>query len=148
MNSSEYNKQYYQKNKEKRKRQTSIWAKENRDKKNLSHKKWRLANLEKDAAARAEKRARKLKATPLWVDEDEKFLISEVYALAKLRTKATGVQWEVDHIVPLQGTIVCGLHTLVNLQLLPKSLNCKKHNHWDVETSSSFFTPDQRSFSR
>jgi hypothetical protein len=72
--------------------------------------------------------ATKRGATPLWFD---KVLVEEAYHLAQLRTKATGFVWHVDHIVPLQSPIVCGLHTIENLQVIPGALNLAKSNrHW------------------
>ena len=47
---------------------------------------------------------------------------------AMQRTKAIGFQWHVDHIVPLQSPIVCGLHTIENLQVIPGALNLAKGN--------------------
>lgn len=42
--------------------------------------------------------------------------------------KQFGRKVHVDHIVPLKGTLVCGLHCGDNMQLLTDSLNSKKHN--------------------
>ncbi len=75
---------------------------------------------------------RKLNALPAWVKEPELWLIKEFYHLAKLRTKATGFRWSVDHIIPLQGKLVCGLHVPTNLQVIPGKLNSQKHNSFEV----------------
>ena len=60
--------------------------------------------------------------------------MEEIYDLAARKTalKTGGVdRWEVDHIVPLQSPIVCGLHVEHNLQVIPASKNRSKHNrHW------------------
>ncbi len=70
-------------------------------------------------------------STPTWLDEDDFWWINEVYELAALRTQATGIDWHVDHIVPLQGRKVCGLHVPWNLQVITASENSKKGNKFE-----------------
>lgn len=65
---------------------------------------------------------------PSWVDAEEKWLIKEVYQLASFRSSVLGFPWHVDHVIPLQGTTVSGLHTLSNLQVIPAVENIKKRN--------------------
>ena len=76
----------------------------------------------------AKRRAARLQRTPKWVDSEEIWLIKEVYKLAADRTRLHGFSWHVDHIVPLQGKLVSGLHTVNNLQVIPWLENQKKHN--------------------
>lgn len=59
--------------------------------------------------------------------------IAELYEDATL-LKITGVSWHVDHIIPLKHPLVCGLHVLDNLQLLPAIENIRKNNKFDVES--------------
>lgn len=73
----------------------------------------------------AERRARELKATPAWVDLAK---IRDCYAEAKRLTLQTGVKHVVDHIVPLKGRNVCGLHVAENLQVIPEKENLRKFN--------------------
>lgn len=75
----------------------------------------------------ARRRAAELQATPAWTNH---IAVGEFYALAALKTKLTGEQWHVDHIVPLQNKKVCGLHTHYNLQVLLGSDNKSKGNHY------------------
>jgi len=63
-------------------------------------------------------------------DEDDLWLIEEIYHLAALRTKMFGFQWHVDHIVPLQGKTVSGLHVPKNLRVIPWLENVKKGNKY------------------
>jgi 5-methylcytosine-specific restriction endonuclease McrA len=89
--------------------------------------KWRQANLAKDAANTARRKAAKLKACPSWVDMGE---IEKFYVEARRLTEITGIEHEVDHIHPLQGKTLCGLHVPWNLQVITKSANSRKKNHW------------------
>lgn len=73
----------------------------------------------------AKRRAQKLNATPAWADMDA---ITAVYEEAKRLTLETGVQHEVDHIVPLVHPLVCGLHVEWNLQILTWTANRSKSN--------------------
>lgn len=68
--------------------------------------------------------------------EDRK-LIREVYNKCRQMTNETGIKYEVDHIIPLSHSMVCGLHVFCNLQILTACENNKKFNHyitdWDLE---------------
>ena len=72
-------------------------------------------------------------ATPKWVDSEELWLIKEAYALAALRTKQFGFSWHVDHIIPLQGKLVSGLHVISNMRVIPGITNIQKKNRYEVE---------------
>ncbi|MCK9371202.1 hypothetical protein M0R04_14920 [Candidatus Dojkabacteria bacterium] len=70
-------------------------------------------------------RALKLQATPIWY---EKTKVELIYTKAKEWSKILGCDLQVDHIVPLNSKLVCGLHCWSNLQLLDKPLNGSKRN--------------------
>lgn len=71
------------------------------------------------------RRAYKLRATPSWYERDKVLL---VYNMAKKLGNQLGIVFHVDHIVPLRGKTVCGLHCHANLQLLCKEENLIKRN--------------------
>lgn len=80
-------------------------------------------------AARAMLRiAAKLQRTPSWLTNDDLWMIKETYDLARKRSVATQIKWEVDHIIPLRGAAVSGLHVPWNLQVIPRRLNRTKGN--------------------
>lgn len=80
-------------------------------------------------AISARRRATKTNATPPWADQQE---IRAVYRKAKEIERATGQKMHVDHVVPLRGETVTGLHTAENLQVIPAKENIKKSNKWVV----------------
>lgn len=136
-------KDYYQANREKILKQKKEYHAKNREKRLAQMREWRKNNKEYilqynaerlddvrplDTKREAKRRARKLQATPLWLNEDDDFMFNEIYEMAKIRTEDTGVQHHVDHIVPLQGKNVSGLHVWWNLQLLPATENLRKSN--------------------
>jgi hypothetical protein len=55
---------------------------------------------------------------------------SEHAAIADLRKLAKWLQLEIDHIVPITGKYVCGLHVIDNIQLITKEQNRAKSNHF------------------
>lgn len=63
-------------------------------------------------------------ATPSWADHDAMELL---YIEARGLTATTGIKHEVDHIIPLQGKKVCGLHVPWNLRVITKAANARKH---------------------
>lgn len=72
--------------------------------------------------------AAKLQRTPKWLSEDDHWMIEQAYDIAVKRTKATGVMFHVDHIVPLQGAAVSGLHVPWNMQVITEVANKRKGN--------------------
>ena len=89
---------------------------------NLDSAKYIKNNRDKYNAYLAKYRAKKLSATPKWLSKSQ-FLEIEAYY-----TKAKSLGLEVDHIIPLQGDNVCGLHVPWNLQLLTRQENASKSN--------------------
>jgi hypothetical protein len=80
----------------------------------------------------AKRRAAKLQRTPKWLTQDDLWIIQEAYKLAAIRTKMFGFAWHVDHIIPLQGDTVSGLHVPTNVQVIPWIDNIQKSNKLDV----------------
>ena len=91
---------------------------------------YRDSNPAKIYAANAKMYAARLQRTPTWFDV-EKEQIAKLYKEAH-EFRNTGIDVHVDHIIPLQGKLVSGLHTLANLQILKAAENLSKHNSFEL----------------
>ena len=146
--------QWQKDNPEKVKAKGRAYREANREIVNAKHRAWRKANPEKSYALTADWRARnatKVKATksqwrkrqvaevneaqmrryaakrqrtPKWADREK---ILDVYRLCA-RFRKLGCDFEVDHVIPLQGKNVCGLHVHNNLEIIEARTNRSKSN--------------------
>lgn len=119
--SSEDSAAYYRNHKEKEKARCKAYRQKNADRYRELERLNNAAKVAKNAA----RRARKLNATPLWLTEEQR---KEMQLFYKRCPKG----YHVDHIIPLNGKFVCGLHVPQNLQYLTAEENLKKgNNHSD-----------------
>jgi len=116
-------KAYYQANKEAGTTYRKAYYQANKEGVAACIKTWRKANPHVVSALVAKRRCSKLQRTPAWAKGDPR--IKEIYRQAKL--------WgmHVDHVIPLQGKLVSGLHCWENLQLMHGSENSSKGNHFE-----------------
>ncbi|MBR8303725.1 hypothetical protein KDW49_23730 [Burkholderia dolosa] len=77
----------------------------------------------------ARRRARERRATPPWLSPLQRTMIAILYAQAETLTRDTGVLHVVDHIVPLDGKLVCGLHVPWNMRVTHWRENAVKAWH-------------------
>lgn len=70
--------------------------------------------------------------TPSWLTTEDLWVLEEAYELAAKRTQLFGFSWQVDHIIPLHGTLVSGLHVPQNVQVIPAVVNKSKSNRYAV----------------
>jgi len=77
------------------------------------------------------RKAAKLQRTPLWADHHR---IQQIYDMSANLTLVDGIQYHVDHIIPLQGKLVCGLHVHRNMRVIQGRLNESKSNRFDSES--------------
>ena len=93
---------------------------------------YRSENSSKINNGTAIRRAIKLNRTPSWLTNDDKRIIKDMYGIASRVSKETGIKYHVDHVIPLQGELVSGLHIPINLQLLTAKANLTKGNYFAV----------------
>ena len=130
-------KSWYERNKELVKERAAAWAKANPERvkavkrKNKATRKDTIrAEYERNKpnyfARAASRRVNVKQATPLWADKEQ---IAEIYLIAsKLNGFFTKPVVHVDHIVPLNSKLVCGLHTPANLEIISAKANLSKGN--------------------
>lgn len=121
----ESNKRYRERNKKYLDQKHKEYVKNNPEKVREAKKKYEEKNPHIRAKIKTKRRQKERKAVPEWADHKK---INEVYKKAKWLESLTGLKYHVDHIVPIQGKNVCGLHVWANLQILEASLNCSKGN--------------------
>lgn len=142
----EYAKKYAEQNKDRLAKARLVWQRANKEYLYAMGKLYREANPEKTKAVYREskkrrrakataderaRQARKINAQPKWVD---KLALQAIYEQCARVSDMIGIKYHVDHIVPLQGKTVCGLHVPWNLQIIPAWLNMRKGNRLESGT--------------
>lgn len=97
------------------------WAKDHPDRCGL----WAKNNPEKRRAISGRRYAKKKMAMVPWADAEK---IAAIYAEAERMTRETGIPHEVDHIYPIGGKTVMGLHHQDNLRVITRFENRSKGN--------------------
>lgn len=143
-----YNKQYYASHREEMNASSKQWRDDNKLRCKELMKKWYAennnrwknhvkeygkANRGKTNALSKKYKTQKCNATPKWLTKEQFQEIEKIYIEAARLTKISGVQMHVDHIVPLNGKNVSGLHVPWNLQILSASDNLKKRNKMEIK---------------
>lgn len=123
-----YHKDNYQLIKEKRSEYLKQYYVDNKEKQQEKGRSWRKNNPDLNAAKEARRRSRKLQRTPSWMTKEEESKIKSIYKMCRAISKKTGIPHHVDHIIPLQGKLVSGLHTISNLQIITQTENIRKYN--------------------
>jgi hypothetical protein len=125
-------KRYRETNKETIKQNNEKWLNtgNNRERMNQKAKEWRQANPGKTRSYVRNRQAAQMQRTPKWLTHEDFSKIEMMYAKAKMLEVETGIQHHVDHIIPMRGKYVSGLHVPDNLQILTANDNVRKSNRY------------------
>lgn len=125
-NNREASAKWREANREREKTRTLAAYHANKGRHAARRKAWAKANPDRRAASENRRRAAKLKATPIWADQER---IALLYKEAQEKNQ-DGQPHHMDHIVPLKSKYVCGLHCEANLQVIPGADNISKGNRY------------------
>ena len=127
------------------------WAASKPDFVNASNRSYRKANPQKAKqfreahyarnkpvfSALSKKRKAHIKtATPPWLSKAHEAEVVAMYQFSQFMSRITGSEYHVDHIVPLRGDLVSGLHAPWNLQVIPATENLFKSNKFSTKESA------------
>lgn len=129
---SKRNAEWVKNNPEKKAAINKASAERNRDKRNEQCRAYKKRHKGQVNARNSFRRASLQQATPPWLTQEQKQDIKSLYVLAQKFENMFGLEYHVDHIIPLNGENVCGLHVPWNLQILESKMNLKKSNKTDA----------------
>lgn len=103
------------------------------DKARVSKRKYKYttSGRVKQLALTRKRQLAKIHRTPSWLTKDDFDLIEMFYQRSAYMTEVTGIDWHVDHIIPLQAESISGLHVPSNLRIIPGRENEGKGNKYE-----------------
>ena len=128
----EQKRQYYLENKEKINARNIAYNQKNKEARSKKEAEWRQKNKGRVAANIRKYQMSKRNRTPSWLTDFDHLKIQCIYQMAAMYTRVNNESWEVDHVIPLQGVNVSGLHVPLNLQIMRGVENIGKKNKYEV----------------
>ena len=132
---AEYRKEYRARNAERIKAQSKAYREAKKDSLSAYQKEYSSKNKIKLTAKAAVRRS-KVRSQTLRGISTQHFL--EIYAERDFMQKATGIEHHVDHIVPLNGADVCGLHVPWNLRVVSAKENLSKATSYERDWNIAY----------
>jgi len=107
---------------------TNKWKIGNKENLQKYKKEYAFKKQAKLTGLERKRQAAKLARTPAWLTDFDKLHMECLYQVSAMRTRESGYGWHVDHVIPLQGKTVSGLHVPSNLRVIPATENLRKNN--------------------
>ena len=136
-----YDVEYVNKNRVRKYKNNYAWNEANKDVVRERSRLWKSRNKHKVASQTRKRQAAKAQRTPPWLNSEHLKQIEHLYWLASDLRCVSGQTYHVDHIIPLQGRDICGLHVPWNLQILPSDINERKFNNYEQSDASTLSIP-------
>lgn len=122
-----YRLEYYKNNQSIEKKKFKEYRESNKESIKATRQNYYRNNKSICNAITRKRQAAKLKRTPSWLNSGHLFEIDCIYRYCSA-LRSIGLDYEVDHIIPLQGKLASGLHVPENLQVIPTVENRRKSN--------------------
>lgn len=119
---------HYELNRDKILARKAVYRSKNSENVREAQRKWRKENALYWRSANALRRASLQMRVPSWFGELDTFAMSEAAELCRVRGAATGIEWHIDHMIPLRARHASGLHCAGNIQVIPATMNLMKKN--------------------
>lgn len=121
--------EWYLANKDRKRAYDAKRRVEKRELYRAASKRWREAHPEIKRADTNARRRRLRNQMPAWVSPA---MLKGFYEQAQRVSACLGIPHHVDHVVPLRGRRVTGLHVAENLAVIPQAVNARKRNHYSL----------------
>lgn len=130
-NNNEKVKAYKKKWNAKNKEYFTEWRKTNIEHVRAERREWKQANKAKVNATTRKRQASQLQRTPAWLTKHDYKVMESKYAMAAWLSAIVGIDYHVDHVIPLRGKKVSGLHVPDNLSIIRAKDNMEKGNKYE-----------------
>lgn len=126
-----YVKEYEEKNAKEISKRKQAYYYENKETINKRNSDYRKANKAKSNNLTRKYQADKLQRTPVWLTTHDYKVMESKYAMAAWLSDVVGIEYHVDHVIPLRGKKVSGLHVPDNLSIIKAKENMEKGNRYE-----------------
>jgi hypothetical protein len=129
----EKSRKYYEENKEVIASKSIEYRQRTKDRKAAYDRMFSQQNRHYRNMLKGANRAKRIQRFVEWDKELTEFVVQEAYDLCERREQLTRVKWHVDHVIPLCGKNVSGLHVWNNLAVIPAAINLSKNNKYVIQ---------------